>query len=131
MVVLAVVKLAFDLAYSAHKYDFRPETLLFQATLPGIAEELVYRGILLTILNKIFPPRWILFKAKYGWGAILTSLLFGLVHGFYVDAAWSVHFITITIIRVAIDGFFLALVKERTRSIVPPIIIHNVLNLIP
>jgi membrane protease YdiL (CAAX protease family) len=106
------------------------ETILFQATMPGIAEEIVFRGILLALLNKVFAMRWTLFGVRLGWGAIISSILFGLLHGFYIDNAWSLHFITIGILRTAFDGFFLALVKERTKSLLPGIIIHNVLDVI-
>lgn len=36
---------------------FDTEQFLFQATMPGISEEIVYRGILLWILSKAFCPK--------------------------------------------------------------------------
>ena len=130
LVILSVLKLYFYHAYNHPPASVHFETVLFQATMPGIAEEIVFRGILLALLNKVFQTKWSAFGVRFGWGAIISSILFGLVHGFYIDGAWSLHFITIGIIRAAIDGFFLALVKEKTKSLVPAIIIHNVLDVI-
>lgn len=130
LVILSLLKLFVFHAYNHPPASARLETILFQATMPGIAEEIVFRGILLALLNKVFPLKWTLFGVRLGWGAIITSLLFGLVHGFYIDSAWSLHFITISILLTAIDGFFLALVKEKSKSLVPAIIIHNVLDVI-
>jgi hypothetical protein len=56
-----------------------PETALFQATLPGIHEELLYRGLLLGLLGALFVrPSWRFANVDFGWPAIITSLLFGL-----------------------------------------------------
>ena len=38
-----------------HSYD--TETLVFQATMPGLDEELAYRGVLLAMLIRAFPSR--------------------------------------------------------------------------
>jgi hypothetical protein len=58
------------------------ETVLFQATLPGLHEELLYRGVLLGLLGAwLVRPSWRFAQVDFGWPAVITSLLFGLDHG--------------------------------------------------
>lgn len=73
--------------------SFDIETVLFQATLPGLEEEVVFRGFLLTILNHVFVrSRWRLANVSFGWAAIITSVLFGLVHGISIESQFtSIH----------------------------------------
>lgn len=42
------------------------ETLAFQATMPGLAEEPLYRGILLALFDRYFNKPWKLFGVKIG-----------------------------------------------------------------
>ena len=110
--------------------SFHLESVLFQATLPGMAEELVYRGILSGLLARVWPPQWLFFKAKIGWGVILTSVLFGAVHGLSVDAGFHLHFQFYTLLITGLWGFAFAVLKERTGSLIPSMILHNAVNLI-
>jgi membrane protease YdiL (CAAX protease family) len=84
--------------------------LLVLGVLGPIAEELVFRGLLYGWLRG-FLPFWLT--------AILTSVLFGLVHG-----EWA-HVIVATIL-----GFALAVIRERSGSLWPPILAHCVNNLV-
>ncbi|MEJ0104567.1 MAG: CPBP family intramembrane glutamic endopeptidase [Bacteroidota bacterium] len=113
------------------KAVFHTEAILFQATLPGIEEELLFRGILLGLLNKIFTNKSFKFlDVNFGWGVILTSLLFGLVHGLHVGDTMHLDINGFAIGRTLADGFLFALLTEKFKSIVPAIIFHNLLNLI-
>ncbi|HVM89067.1 MAG TPA: CPBP family intramembrane glutamic endopeptidase [Puia sp.] len=96
-----------------------------------LAEEIVFRGILLTLLNYVFSkPKWTLARVSFGWAAILTSTLFGLTHGIYFDSSLHLQFNIFSILRTAFGGFLLALLAEKTKSLVPSILLHNILNLI-
>src|SRR5690606_41212166 len=55
------------------------DTLAFQLTMPGLDEELFYRGVLLLMLNEAFGRPLRVLGAPMGWGALLTCLAFGLV----------------------------------------------------
>lgn len=106
------------------------EYIIFQSTMPGLAEELTYRGIFLALLNRAFGKSWNLFGAKIGWGFIIVTVLFGAVHGISVDPNMDLH---INYIPIAITGFFgviFAWMKERTGSIYPSIIAHNLFNVV-
>jgi membrane protease YdiL (CAAX protease family) len=106
------------------------ETFLFQATLPGLQEELLFRGLLLGLLNSFFVSNWTVIKVKFGWAAIITSVLFGLAHAVSYSGSFGIHFEPMLFVRTVFDGFLFALLVQKTRSIVPAAIYHNLLNLI-
>jgi CAAX protease family protein len=105
------------------------ETLLYQATMPGLNEEPLYRGITLFLLDRAFrDERVAVFGAPIGWGALITSIWFGLIHGNgIVHGQFQIAVLPIAII--AIIGFGLAWIRMRTGSIAACIATHNVLNL--
>lgn len=130
MLLLIGVRVMVYFIFRDGSESFHKEAILFQATMPGIAEELVYRGILLGLLNKIWQPAWMFFKADIGWGVLLTSVLFGLVHSLYFDSDFRLHFNFYTLLLTGLWGFAFAVLKERTGSLIPSVIIHNAVNLI-
>ena len=107
------------------------ENILFQLTMPSIVEELSFRGILLGLLNQMLPKKWTLGKTEFGFGVVLTALLFGLWHGLSISNDFTFSFNTVTVLFTGAIGFFLGLVRERTGSLVVPIILHILINLIP
>jgi uncharacterized protein len=107
---------------------YKVETLLYQATMPGISEELFFRGIFLGFLNNSFGKPWTVFGAKMGWGVVITTLLFGLGHGLFVEKDFHIVFNILSIIGTGIIGFILAWSKERCGSIFPAIFGHNLFN---
>jgi len=53
---------------------------LFYALVPGIEEELFYRGVLLGLLKPVFSRSIWLPGARTSWGGLVSALLFGLGH---------------------------------------------------
>jgi membrane protease YdiL (CAAX protease family) len=106
------------------------ETLLFQLTMPGLSEELIFRGILLALLNKTCGTPWKLWGANLGWGAIITTLLFGLVHGLSFSPSYEFQFNLGAILATGAAGFFFVWLKERSKSLLPGILAHNLSNVI-
>lgn len=100
-------------------------TLIYLAIMPGLNEELTYRGYLLGILNSIMPRRFHLFAAPVGWGVIVSSFLFGLLHGLWLDGSLALHVDVIALRNTAISGFIFAWLRERTGSLVMPILAHG------
>ncbi len=79
-----------------------------------IGEELFFRGFLYTLLR----DRW-----GAPWAIGLSSLLFALVHG--------VHGLTLPAwLPILPVGLVLAGLAEKSRSLLPPILAHGVLNLL-
>jgi membrane protease YdiL (CAAX protease family) len=100
------------------------EDVAFQLTMPGLEEELFYRGILLFALDQAFRGRKRLLGVDWGWGAVLSSTLFGLTHAFgYSEGAFS--FDPVTMALTAIPSFIAVWLRLRTGSLLLPVLLHN------
>lgn len=105
------------------------ETILFQWTLPGFDEELFYRGVLLFAMNEAFRNRLIIAGAPLGFGGILSSILFGFAHA--LDYSEYVRFDTMVFATTAIPSLFLLWLRERSGSLLLPVVAHNLANGLP
>jgi hypothetical protein len=106
------------------------ETLAYQATMPGLAEELSYRGLQLAMFNKMFAGRFRFLGAEIGYGAIAVSISFGCLHGIGFDKSLHLQVSLLTIAITGVIGCVLAWLRERTKSLALPVVIHNLTNLI-
>lgn len=105
------------------------ENLAFQLTLPGLEEELFYRGILLLALDRAFTVRARFLGVDWGWGALLSSLLFGLSHAFgYGAGGFSLDPMIMAL--TTLPSLIAVWVRLRTGSLLLPIIMHNFGNTI-
>jgi len=103
------------------------EDVAFQLTMPGLEEELFYRGMLLFALDQAFRGRKRLLGVDWGWGAVLSCLLFGMTHAFgYSDGAFS--FDPITMALTAIPSLIAVWLRLRTGSLLLPVLLHNIGN---
>lgn len=93
--------------------------------MPGLAEELVYRGCLLGLLDRLFLGRLRMFAAPLGWGALVTALLFGLLHGLWLDSFLSLHIDWIALRNAVVSGLVFAWLRARTGSLVMPVVAHG------
>lgn len=107
------------------------EAIAFQLTMPGIEEEIFYRGILLLALNEAFRGRVKWLGVGWGWGAFLSCLLFGLAHAlsYSSDAGFALDPIYLAL--TAIPSLLAVWLRERTGSLLMPIIAHNAGNSLP
>ena len=56
--------------------------------MPGLAEELLFRGLYQSLLNSALGRRWRFGGAEFGWGLLITSVLFAGANGLVaVDGA--------------------------------------------
>lgn len=110
------------------KGPFSLTLLVYMAVMPGLNEELVYRGLLLGILDKISPAQWSFLGARIGWGVWITALLFGLLHGFWVDSTFALHFQWFPVAFSSVTGFVFAWQKERTGSLLWPVLTHGAID---
>jgi hypothetical protein len=104
------------------------EFLLFQLTMPGLAEELAYRGVIQPGLNEVLGRPWRLLGASLGWGWVITSALFWAIHAFRVDPPTQLSFYWPTLTMQLWVGLALGWLRERSGSIAPAIIAHNLVN---
>jgi len=95
------------------------ETWAYQATLPGLVEEVAFRGVLLALLDRAFLARRVLFGAPMGWGGAVVTLVFLALHG------WSVN-VLLGVLPAALLYLWL---RARTGSLAVPIVVHNLWNL--
>ncbi len=110
------------------KGGFDPGLLLYLAILPGLNEELVYRGVLPACLEGRFRKPWGVVSAQFGWGSLLPTLLFALLHGLWFDGAFVLHIDFILIRNALISGLLFAWLRERTGSLIMPILAHGTWN---
>lgn len=99
--------------------------------MPGLAEELVFRGVYQSLLNGAFGKRWRLAEAECGWGLIVTAILFAGSNGLVVvDSQLHARIV----LYAAIAPFLLSLVsgwiRERADSIWPSVFGHNLSNIV-
>ena len=105
------------------------ETIAFQLTMPGLEEELFYRGLLLLALDRAFAARQRLMGVEWGWGAIVSCTLFGFTHAFgYADGSFSFDPIYMTL--TAVPSLIAVWLRLRTGSVLIPVLLHNFGNAI-
>lgn len=110
---------------------FDLETFAFQATMPGLTEEIVFRGISLWLLDKAFLPKWDFKGIKFGWGFIIVTLLFGIGHGVFLTEEYQFKIDIITIVYLTIiSSLSLGVLRKFSGNLVYPALGHNTINLI-
>ena len=107
-----------------------PETIAFQLTMPGLEEELFYRGVLLLALDRAFSSRVGLLGVEWGWGAVLSCALFGLAHAFGFSHG-HFSFDAMTMALTALPSLIAVWLRLRTGSLLLPVLLHNFGNSIP
>jgi len=120
---IAIFAVAIHLGSGRSDWD----TILFQWTMPGIEEEIFYRGGLLLALNKALSPGARVLGANIGLGGILATVAFGLIHSLFYGAE-DLSFETNAFLITGAPALLLLWFRERTGSIVLPILAHNVAN---
>lgn len=108
---------------SSPKGPYDPETLLYLAFLPGLNEELVYRGLLFAVLLKIGAGSQGL--PAPAWSLLLTSLLFALLHGFWLDQRLVPHLELLALRNSFISGLVFGWLRWRTRGLLLPVLAHS------
>ena len=100
------------------------ETFAYQLTMPGLEEEPFYRGILLLALYEALRGRVRALGIAWGWGALLSCALFGMAHAFgFQDGGFE--FDLMTFLLTGVPSLVLVWLRERTGSVLIPILLHN------
>lgn len=124
-VITILIAWSLWIGFNAPKGPFDIETLFYLATMPGLNEELTYRGLLLGIANKLFPGRWKLFGAELGWGVVVSAVVFGLLHGLWIDEGTGLQLNLVALRNATFSGLVFAWLRERTGSLLTPILAHG------
>ena len=109
--------------------DRRLETILFEATLPGIDEELAFRGVLAALLVRTFATRINVLGAPAGWGDVALILLFAAGHGL-LFVQQQIHFDPFSFAYTGFVGAGLLWIRHRTGSLLIPVAAHNLVNIL-
>ena len=98
------------------------ETLAFQATMPGLSEELAFRGVLIALFARAYDDA----RAGLILAGIASTLAFGFAHGLSFDG--SLHLAWLPFAFAVVLGAGLMLMRGVTGSILPTIVTHNAAN---
>ena len=104
--------------------EFNLETLLFQLSMPGIDEEIMYRGVLLGLMCSALRAGGATWRNP---AIIINAILFGLVHALSLGDG-ALQFSTVNFIWTGILGYGFGYITIKTRSIVIPMLTHNLYN---
>ena len=100
---------------------------LTYALFVGFGEEIIYRGYMQSRLNEAFGKPYRFFGVAFGWGGIITALLFGFMHVGVLH--WMLGHSTGVTLAWGFWTFFAGLVKgfvrEKSGSILAPALLHG------
>lgn len=101
--------------------------LVFYIFFLGVGEELLFRGYIQSRLNAAFGKPFTLFGAQWGWGAIIASALFGIMHLLNLGSLASGQWILTPWwgLWTFFGGLVFAYIREKTGSIAAPAILHG------
>jgi membrane protease YdiL (CAAX protease family) len=128
ILLLVVITVIYTRFFGDHS-EFTIETLLFQL-LPGIEEEIVFRGLMLGLLLSIMKDKVVIGNMNIGYPSIYTtSILFGLAHGLSFNELWQIDFNLGYCFITFLYGTVWGWMTLKSGSILLPIIAHNLLNI--
>jgi membrane protease YdiL (CAAX protease family) len=129
LVIAAAVPAVFFILGSRLKLT--GEGWAFLLVMPGLAEELLFRGLYQSLLNRAFGRCWQFGGAQFGWGLLITSVLFAGDNGLI---AFDHQLHARIVLGAAIAPFMLSVVsgwvRERTNSVWPSVFGHNLSNIV-
>jgi membrane protease YdiL (CAAX protease family) len=103
------------------------ERLLYQATLPGLDEELFFRGLLFAVFLRAFPAISPISRNGYWPAAAVVTFLFAAGHALIFNKG-SLAFDPLLLIYAALLGYGLLWIRQRTGSLLLPVLVHNIIN---
>lgn len=127
LAVIFLVKGLFNYVYLSPS-DWDWEALFFQATMPGLDEEIAFRGIMLGLLVNVLKPTK---RTVFHPAIIVTALLFGMVHGFHIDVVGSavdVNLNLFSVLQTGIMGVAWGWMTLKSGSILLALVSHNLGN---
>jgi membrane protease YdiL (CAAX protease family) len=125
LLLLLACRFVFSSLFGGDDGSTDPEELIFLATMPGLEKETFYRGILLYVMSQaIISARYPIYGTNVNVAGLLSVLLFAFVNGLvWQYSQWSIFYISI--IFSTVYGFALLWLREKTGSLLFPILAHN------
>ena len=122
---ISIVLLSTIVWFLLGKSDFDTETLAFQLTVPGIDEEIMFRGILLGLLATSLKDK-ISFLGNPS--VLITAILFGFMHALTLNKNYAIDFEPIYFLQTGLAGYIWGWITIKSRSILLAILSHNLSN---
>jgi len=106
--------------------------LSFRAFIVGISEETLFRAFPITILIVFLNRRYKIFHFSISQAGIIAAILFAYAHiGYQIQPLEITHLNIPQLFTAAVMGLLYAIVFEETKSILYPILIHSISDVIP
>ena len=102
----------------------------FQALMSGTSEEIFFRGLLQTFLNKAWEGSVKIIKISTPKAGIIAAIIFTFAHMEINFTPFIVNYNIPQLVVAFILGIFYSIAYDRTKSLIAPIITHNYANLI-
>ena len=122
---IAIVLLSTVIWFLLGQSQFNLETLAFQISLPGIDEEIMFRGILLGLLATSLKEKTLFLGNP---SILLTAILFGFMHALTLTKNYEINFEPIYFIQTGFAGYVWGWITIKSRSILLAILSHNFSN---
>ena len=122
-VAIAILSIAI-LGGVVNDREFNIETLLFQISMPGIDEEIMYRGVLLGLMCSALRAGGAAWRNP---AIIINAVLFGLVHSLSLGDG-VLQFNSVNFMWTGLLGYGFGYITIKTRSILIPMLTHNLYN---
>lgn len=121
--VYALIFLVIAWYAPATQTEYYWESLAFQLTMPSLDEELLFRGLLPVVIDRCFGVSRNILGAQMGWGAVISSVMFGLVHGLSLKGGLAIDWIAFAI--PGLIGLVGCWIVQKTKSLLGPILMHS------
>ena len=122
-VAIAILSIAI-LGGVVNDREFNIETLLFQISMPGIDEEIMYRGVLLGLMCSALRAGGAAWRNP---AIIINAVLFGLVHSLSLGDG-ALQFNSVNFMWTGLLSYGFGYITIKTRSILIPMLTHNLYN---
>lgn len=134
IVYLNVTRLYFPQLWLDMRFATKPSNLeistklLFQSIFPGLGEELLFRGFLVTLFITTSNPDLTKFSNKF-FVSILSAFFFAIAHIYFDLTSFQITHIDVSQLLLALfSGTCYSFMFIKTKSLVGPILSHNFAN---
>lgn len=104
--------------------------LIFRATLVGLAEEFLFRGLIQTGLNRSLPGSLALGRWRIQIGTVVAALVFGLTHAENLALGQPLVEVLPNLVYAIFLGLLAGYFYDKTRNLWGAVILHNIGDLL-
>ena len=112
----------------APRAEVGAESLAYQAMMPSLAEEPVFRGVLPALLGSALGGRWKVAGVRLGWAWLVSALLFGAAHGIDWSSRDGLAFQGVAFVVTGLVGLGFGWLAARSGSVWPCVVCHSLIN---